>query len=329
MRRVPRWTRRLFGPLLLIGLLVTLDAGAVIDRLSSVHFGWAGLALSVGIGQTLLSAWRWRYTAGRLGLDLPFGAALSEYYLAVFLNQVLPGGVLGDATRAWRHASRSGFGTSEAGSAMRAVLLERASGQIVMALVALASAFVILGRTNPSMLLPLGVAAVALSALTWALGVRRLTHAPDPDGAGSILRRTLRDAHRALWDGRAMTVQIATSAVIVGSYILTYLWAARAIGVETSFLVLAPLVAPVLLAMLIPLSVAGWGLREGAAAAMWVAVGMSATEGVAISVAYGAIVALGTLPGAWFLAAGGHDASPGPAHARRSRSNSTSSPNAK
>ncbi|MEX2467280.1 MAG: UPF0104 family protein, partial [Gemmatimonadota bacterium] len=94
----------------------------------------------------------------------------------------------------------------------------------------------------------------------------------------------------------------------------------------TPFLELAPLVAPVLLAMLIPFSVAGWGLREGAAAAMWVAVGMSASEGVAISVAYGAIVALGTLPGAVVLALGGYGSLRA---ARRSRSKSTSSPSVK
>ena len=326
---MPRWSQRLFGPFLLIGLLAVLDPSDVIDRLAEVDFGWAALAVFLGMGQTLLSAWRWRYTAGRLGLELPFRTALSEYYLAGFLNQVLPGGVLGDAARAWRHAGRSGFGTSRAGSAMRAVLLERASGQLVMGLVALASVWVILWRMGSSMLLPLGAAAAVVGALAGALSVRRLNRTSNPGEPVSLLRRTLRDAHHALWDGGALAVQVTTSALIVGSYVLTYLWAARAIGVETSFLVLAPLVAPVLLAMLIPLSVAGWGLREGAAAAMWVAVGMSATEGVAISVAYGAIVALGTLPGAWFLIAGGHGFPAGDSPARKSRSKSTSSPSAK
>lgn len=308
MSGLPAWTRRLVGPVVLIVLILALDPTEVLARLSSIHLGWAGLAVLIGIAQTFLSAWRWRYTAGRLGLDLPFVSALAEYYLAVFLNQVLPGGVLGDATRAWRHASRSGFGSSDAGSAMRAVLLERASGQLVMVFVALASTCVILWRMNSSMLLPVGAVGV-LSALAAVMTARRLTSARPAAAPSSLVPRILRDARLALWDGSAIVVQVATSTLIVGTYVLTYLIAARAVGVEVPFVELAPLVAPVLLAMLIPLSVAGWGLREGAAAAVWVAVGMSAAEGVAISMAYGAIVLIGTLPGAWLFVASGYEPS--------------------
>ena len=56
--------------------------------------------------------------------------AVREYYLAMFLNQVLPGGVLGDVTRAWRHAR-----LEDTGRAVRAVVFERASGQLVMTVV--------------------------------------------------------------------------------------------------------------------------------------------------------------------------------------------------
>ncbi len=57
----------------------------------------------------------------------------------------------------------------------------------------------------------------------------------------------------------------------------------------------------VLLAMAIPLSVAGWGIREGAAALVWQAAGLDAAEGVAASVSYGLVVLLSTLPGALVL----------------------------
>jgi hypothetical protein len=53
--------------------------------------------------------------------------------------------------------------------------------------------------------------------------------------------------------------------------------------------------------MLIPVTVAGWGLRESAAAALWGAVGLTAADGVIVSVAYGLLVLVGSLPGALFL----------------------------
>ncbi|MEX0870777.1 MAG: lysylphosphatidylglycerol synthase domain-containing protein, partial [Aquisalimonadaceae bacterium] len=82
---------------LLALMAVLLDAGEVIELLLNADPTWLLFALAITVLQVLLSAWRWRFTAGRLGLTLPFPAAVREYYLATFINQVLPGGVLGDA----------------------------------------------------------------------------------------------------------------------------------------------------------------------------------------------------------------------------------------
>ncbi|NIY95540.1 UPF0104 family protein, partial [Salipiger sp. HF18] len=64
----------------------------------------------------------------------------------------------------------------------------------------------------------------------------------------------------------------------------------------------AALVVPLILtAMLLPASVAGWGWREGAAAALFPLAGLSAEAGLAASIAYGLISLLSALPGAFFL----------------------------
>ena len=98
--------------------------------------------------------------------------------------------------------------------------------------------------------------------------------------------------------GRALVV---ASLLIVASYVGVYLCCARMIGIDTPTASLAPLVPWVLLAMAIPLSMAGWGLREGAAAVLWAAAGLDVSQGVAISIAYGMVVLTSTLPGAWVL----------------------------
>ena len=71
--------------------------------------------------------------------------------------------------------------------------------------------------------------------------------------------------------------------------------------------ILAPLIAPVLMSMLIPVSIAGWGVREATAAGLWIVVGLTAEDGVAISAAYGLLVLLSSLPGALFLLTAGRD----------------------
>jgi len=79
--------------------------------------------------------------------------------------------------------------------------------------------------------------------------------------------------------------------------VAVFLAGAMAVGVDTSLLILLPLVPPLLMTMLIPVSVAGWGIREGAAAALWGAAGLLASEGVVLSMAYGVLVLVSSLPG--------------------------------
>lgn len=298
---------------LLAVLGVIVEPREVLARLSDLRAPWIAAAGSVTVVQIVISAWRWRFTAGRLGIVLPMRTAVSEYYLATFLNQVLPGGVFGDVSRAWRHA-RSGE-VVEAGEPARplrsvhAVILERTSGQAVMAGVALLSALVLLSpRTTATraVLVPSlvegapagvllgvgGVVAVLGACLLWLL-VRRATRLP-------ALHRFLMDARESLL-GAALPAQTVASLSIVASYVVVFVMAARAVGVTTPVGVLAPLVPPILVTMLIPVSIAGWGVREGAAAVLWGAVGLTAADGVAISVTYGLLILVSSLPGAGVL----------------------------
>ena len=68
-----------------------------------------------------------------------------------------------------------------------------------------------------------------------------------------------------------------------------------------SSLELLPLALLVLLAMGLPINVAGWGPREGAAAWVFGAAGLTAAQGVAVSVVYGVMTLVAVLPGAVVL----------------------------
>ncbi len=287
---------------LLIGLAIMLDTSEVLARLQGLDIRWAALALAVTLVQFAISAWRRRFTAHRLGAPLPYAAALREYYLGSFLNQLLPGGVLGHATPAVRHGRDAGT----LGIAIRAVFLERVSGQIALFLVAAAAI-----AASPTLIrntwalwrdgdpaLPASPAmALLLLGCGLALGWRhRLVR--------EALQRLLHDSRRALFTARALPIQLTTSLLVVATYLGVYLLAARALGVTTPVAVLLPPMCLSLLAMLVPLSIAGWGLRETAAAIAWPLAGLDAADGVAISVVYGALVLISSLPGGLILLAG-------------------------
>lgn len=296
---------------LLAALSRLIDVGALVERVRGIHASWVGAALALAVVQVITSAWRWRWTVQRLGLDLPLGAAVREYYLATFLNQVLPGGVLGDISRAWRHARHG-----SAARAIHGVIIERASGQAAMLAVAFASVVLLVPRTGPRIALLLGgLGAFALLAAARRRILNRAAEEPaqpaqpasaQPDSAQPASAEGADPAFidsltRALLAGAALRVQLLASVAVVSTYLATGVVAGRALSLPVPSLTLAALTAVLLLSMLLPVTIAGWGLRESAAAALWSMVGLAPADGVALSVTYGLFVLLGSLPGALAL----------------------------
>jgi glycosyltransferase 2 family protein len=290
---------RLALPVALLALLWHLaDGSAVLARLAASDPGWLLAALVMTNLQTVLSALRWRLTAARLGLALPLGSAVGEYYLCALVNQTLPGGVLGDAARAVR-SRQSGLRI-----AAEAVVIERLAGQIALLLVTLTG--LVLTLAFPTALplpaaashLPLVLCAAlaALALVLWATARLRPRLANRLSGALWLpVRRAV--LARAVWPQ-----QVALGLAIVGCNLLTFAFCARATGTALAPLALLTLVPLILTAMLVPLSVSGWGLREGAAAGLLPLAGIAPEAALAASVAFGGVILAGSLPGALMLA---------------------------
>jgi hypothetical protein len=73
---------------------------------------------------------------------------------------------------------------------------------------------------------------------------------------------------------------------------------------------LLPLALGVLLASAIPLNIAGWGPREGAAAWVFASAGLGAAAGLEVAVVYGVMSLVATFPGALVLFGGRRSARP-------------------
>lgn len=249
----------------------------------------AFVALNV---QTLLCALRWRLTAARIGLRIGIYDAVIEYYLAQLVNQVVPGGVIGDVGRAAR--TRHTGGLILAG---QAVALERLSGQIAlgtMGLIAITVTAIVPGGLR----WPPAVGLCILAGLSALLLVRSLSR------KRSLRRRIPRpiaNMARLAWYALAAPgVRLRQTALSLGTTvcnIAAFAFCAWATGTDLSPGAAAALVPMILVAMLIPVGIAGWGFREGAAAALLPLAGATAEAGVAASVAFGAMLLASSVPG--------------------------------
>ena len=304
-----RWAATL---IILVLVLRFVDLSGLIARLRSISPSLIALALAVSIFQVVLSAWRWRYTAGRLGVSVPMTFAVREYHLATFLNQVLPGGVMGDVNRAWRHSRAQGQRAPERSgqlSAVHAVVLERLSGQLVLfpvvllAVVALWSAGAFSGQRVAAQL-SLNPVYWLLPPLLVGVGIWLLWVSGRLASLRRYLGRLGADLRRAFAGWRNGSVQLFTSLAVLGTYLTVFVLLAFGMGLAadaSSLFLTAALCLLLLLAMVVPITVSGWGVREGAAALLWPAVGLPAEQGVAISIGYGALIFLASWPGALVL----------------------------
>lgn len=108
------------------------------------------------------------------------------------------------------------------------------------------------------------------------------------------------DIRKCLLDRRTLPTIVLASTVAVLGHVLTFLIAARAVGVTAPVARLVPLAFISIMAMALP-NIGGWGPREGVTAWAFSAAGLGAGLGAATAVAYGIIVLAASLPGGLVL----------------------------
>jgi glycosyltransferase 2 family protein len=293
----PRWLPglvRLGVTVALLALLVRLlGTDQITQALRETQPAWLVVSVAALASQIALSAWRWRLTAGALGLTLGRGQAVREYWLSVLGNSVLPGGVLGDLGRAVRLRGPAGLAI-----AAQSVVIERLAGQIALFAAAGLGA-VAWFWPHPAAL----AGALGLAAGLWAL-VARARQAGGQAGGQGRLSRLLAPAARAWGAPGLWPWQLGLSLAILACNLIGVWAAARAVGVAMDAGAALLVIPLTLAAMLIPVSINGWGLREGAAAALWPLVGVAAPQAVAASVVFGLAALLAALPGVLALRGG-------------------------
>ncbi|EAU42418.1 hypothetical protein FP2506_06251 [Fulvimarina pelagi HTCC2506] len=289
--------RVLVPVVLFTGLLAVVDLGKALTLIAGASPVPLIAALVLVQVQIILAAVRWRVTARSLGQRLSMSRAIKEYYGASLLNLILPGGVSGDVVRVARNRSDQN-GVANMERSAHAVILERASGQF--AFVAVAAAGLGIWAVNGGEGAPdeavLGVKTlgVIIAAVIGALAVTAI-FARGPIAAA--LKRFVTAARLAFLQPRQALYQLVLSLALVAAYLAVFALASLAVSAPLDLRQVLLFVPPVLLTMVLPISIGGWGLRETAAAALWPLAGYAPSIGIAASVLYGLVSTVGALPG--------------------------------
>ena len=305
---VGKWVRLVVSLCLIAVVLskVPLDSVAhTLSRVSLVPVVAAGALFAI---VNCLVTYKWQLLLRAQGLALSYRQALTTYFVGLFFNNFLPTGFGGDAARAYLVARNTGSGLN----AVVSVGFDRAHS--LWALLLIAAPSCLYSVTALGLPLGLGIALTLLVVgssvvgLVLVLGSSRirtgLTLSHLPTGSRDNLLKLLYPFEKlgAHSGTLALSSLVALGSQMLG-FVVQYLLFAS-LDVPIAFPSLITVISLVTLATILPVSVNGIGVREGAYVVLLSGAGVPAPVAVSLSLLSFAVLTANSLLGGILYALG-------------------------
>jgi hypothetical protein len=269
------------------------------------------LALAVALTLTgiVLSTLRWRTVLSALGQDAKLRRLLSYNLAGLFVSNVLPTTIGGDVLRVSRLSKENG----ESAASFASVVLERLTGWLVLPVITFVGLLVNPGlrhlgnATRVAVALSIGTL-VALGVVLVSVASRRFGSRVAGSGgwrrfAAAVHLGMARLRRHPLAAFNVLAVGFAYQLVLV----LAALMAAKAVGMSvavgpTALLAFFP---AVLIAQVLPISISGLGVREGAFVLFLTPLGVPTQQAIALGLLLYLLNVAVSLLGAPAFAVGG------------------------
>jgi uncharacterized membrane protein YbhN (UPF0104 family) len=267
-------TRRLFYLKILVSLsilafifLSRVKLSEVVQELRRVDAAWIAASFSLHALGVWISAVRWRILILVQGDRVPLGYLVKSYLVGTFFNNFLPTRFGGDIVRIWDGSrySRSILKSSAV------VLVERLTGVVVLLLFALTASLIRLemAREFPVIWLSAGIAlsglALVLFFLTPLWG-KLMGRFPGTGFWGRLRKKGL-DFRTALLTyrthPRSLLKALFWAAMLQVNVIVHYWMAGKGFHFQVPLLDYFIFIPIVLLVLTIPITIGGFGVREG------------------------------------------------------------------
>ncbi len=265
-----------------------INFATIQSRLSQINLAWIAAAVLVTIFQIFLGALRWRKISQLCHAPLSDLQAFRYNMIGAFFNQTLPSSIGGDAVRLWL-IKRTGAGWR---AATYSILTDRAVGLIALALIIVASlpwSYNMIGDSKGRVALVF----VDFAALAGGLGFLLLGHLnwgwlkswwPTRHvHACSVIANQVIFSRKSGPKIAVISVSIHVLAVVIA-------WCAvRSIDAPGSFEQIFLLTPPIMLITMMPISIAGWGVREASMMVAFGYAGLAQADGTVVSILFGAV----------------------------------------
>jgi uncharacterized membrane protein YbhN (UPF0104 family) len=264
---------------LIAWVLHKTDLASIGRSLSSASPGWLALAVALGVAGTMVQARQWQRLLRAVGLDRTITRCLRIVFVGNTFNAILPSSIGGDASRAVYIAEQPGERAPGAAAVALQRLLNFPGSVLLMGL----GLILTIGSADAARVRPLALAGsvmglailvITLSPLIGRVAAStRLARLPGWQPVATSLR--VLDGFRS--QRADVAVAVARGALFWTLTVLNQWAYIRAMGVHPSLGYAALAVTLVNLATMLPLSVNGFGAREGGYIALLAGVGLATT----------------------------------------------------
>ncbi|MEW6153958.1 MAG: lysylphosphatidylglycerol synthase transmembrane domain-containing protein [Actinomycetota bacterium] len=259
---------------------------------------WLVVGLFVWVGATVLAALRWQRVLSALELPSQLPPLLSHSFAGLFVANFLPSTIGGDVLRVSRLSATNG----QAPASFASVVLERLTGFLVLPLITLVALL-----THPD-LLQLGNA--SRMAVMFSIGTLVVLSVILVLAANPRLGKRLADNQSWLRFAGAVHLGIdrirrhpgavvgvlLTAAAYQLTLVLAAWMATQALGIDVGWAAVMAFLPVVAMAQVLPVSVNGLGLREGALVLLLQPLGVPTGKAVALGLLlYGMSLAVSLL----------------------------------
>ena len=272
-----------------------VDFNKIISILTNIDIKFIVYAVILLIVQVFIATIRWQLVLKYQKIVLDYKNILQIFWSGLFFNQAMPSSVGGDVIRGY-YIKKQGV---TLWNATFVVLMDRLFGMAGLMILVLSSLPLVFNLVNDSVARS-GMLFIALSMLIALLFIFFTDKLP-----GNFLHlRVIRGLYSLSKEGRRCIVDRYNGLIILVISILIHLITVIAVitiaiglGINvkwTGFLFIIPLVT---LIMVIPISIAGWGVREGSMVVGFGYLGVDPEAALALSILYGLLMLVVALPG--------------------------------
>jgi glycosyltransferase 2 family protein len=279
-----------------------IDFSSAWTTLLSIPLGAVLAALVLLLVQFALSSHRLKELLRQLGQESRLTVLLDIAWIGAFFSQTLISFVGGDAMRVWRMVRFRIPLTI----ATQAVLLDRLAGFAGVVVVLLLTIPFLIPMLE-SLEMKVGLILIASAVLAFIFAVFLLRRLPKRLAKQRVLGAIVDFASRGVLiarSGRGALYVLGLSVLIQLGNVLILFILAQGLSINLGLGIFVLIMPTVLFLSMLPISIAGWGVREGAMVGALAVVGVPAHQSLALSICFGLCLMFVSLPGGiiWFTA---------------------------